>query len=83
MQEAAGEEEHLLLGKGLAQALSLADPERNHAGVRVEPALVVDKPLWVEPVGVGKYLGIAVHIAQVGDDEGLPVEGVPPVGGIP
>ena len=82
MQKTAGEEEHFLLGEGLAQALPLADPECHHAGMRVKLALSVQEPSGVEPFGVGKDLGVAVHIAQVGDDEGLPIEGVSLVCGI-
>ena len=82
MEEAAGEEEHLLLSKGLAQTLPLADPEGDHGGVRVKPSHVVKESIRAELVGVWKYLGVAVHLAQVGDDEGLPIEGVSLVGGV-
>ena len=82
MEETAGKEEHLLFGEGLAQALPLADPKGDHGGVRVKPPFVVEESVRAELVGVWKYLGVAVHLAQVGDDEGLPIEGVSLVGGL-
>ena len=82
MEEATGEEEHLLLGKGLAQALPLADTEGDHGGVRVKLSHVVEESIRAELVGVWKNLRITVHLAQVGDDECLPIEGVSPVGGV-
>ena len=82
MEEATGEEEHLLLGKGFPQALPLADTEGDHGGVRVKLSHVVEESIRAELVGVWKNLRVAVHLAQVGDYECLPIEGVSPVGGV-